>query len=190
MITGYVSGVFDMFHIGHLNIIMQARRNCDRLIVGAVTDEVVEQVKGRRPIVPLDERMRILAGLRDVDDVVVDTHSDKFDTWIELKYDVIFKGDDWQGTPKGRKLEQDLAAVGAHVHYFPYTQHTSSSMLRAVVSELAHTEVRPLPNEPDLAATGAGPDLDTDRDAELDSAAGTCSQCGRMLVPQPASPRG
>lgn len=147
MIKGYVSGVFDMFHIGHLNIIVKARQYCDYLIVGAVTDDVVEQVKGRRPVIPLDERMKILASLRDVDEVVIDSHSDKFDTWKTLRYDVIFKGDDWRGQPKGEKLERDLATVGARVHYFPYTLHTSSSLLREVISGLAHAEVRMLPDE-------------------------------------------
>ncbi len=147
MTKGYVSGVFDMFHIGHLNIIVKARQHCDYLIVGAVTDEVVEKVKGRRPVVPLDERMKILASLRDVDEVVVDVHADKFDTWKDLHYDVIFKGDDWRDQPKGIKLERDLATVGARVQYFPYTQHTSSSMLREVISGLAHADVRMLPDE-------------------------------------------
>ncbi len=144
MIKGYVSGVFDMFHIGHLNIIMRARERCDLLIVGVVTDDVVKQVKNQDPVIPLEERMAILRGLRDVDEVVVDTHADKFDTWQELHYDVIFKGDDWQNTPKGRKLEKDLEAVGARVDYFPYTRETSSTLLRQVLSSLAHVPVEPL----------------------------------------------
>lgn len=147
MVTGYVSGVFDMFHIGHLNIIMQARRQCDHLIVGVVTDDVVQAVKNRAPVIPFDERVSIVAGLRDVDAVVADTHADKFDTWHELHYDVIFKGDDWQGTPKGDKLEADLAEVGASVHYFPYTTHTSSTLLREVLTGLAATPVQPLPQD-------------------------------------------
>lgn len=147
MVVGYVSGVFDLFHIGHLNIIMSARSQCDQLIVGAVTDEVVEQIKGRLPVIPLDERLEILRGLRDVDDVVVDAHRDKFDSWKQLQYDVIFKGDDWRGTPKAIKLEADLAEVGAKVVYFPYTRHTSSSLLREVLSQLAHTPVRPTPSD-------------------------------------------
>lgn len=147
MITGYVSGVFDMFHIGHLNIIMQARRHCDRLIVGVVTDDVVTRVKNRAPVIPFVERMSIVSGLRDVDAVIADSHADKFDTWGELHYDVIFKGDDWLGTAKGDKLEADLAAVGARVHYFPYTTRTSSTLLREVLTNLAATPVQPLPEE-------------------------------------------
>lgn len=142
MIVGYVSGVFDLFHVGHLNVIMQARAKCDRLIVGAVTDEVVTEIKGRPPVITLEERMAILRSLRDVDEVIADVHRDKFDTWQDLHYDVIFKGDDWQNTPKGDKLEADLAAVGARVVYFPYTRHTSSTLLRQVLTQLAHTPVR------------------------------------------------
>lgn len=129
-VVGYVPGVFDMFHVGHLNIINSARPHCSELVVGVVSDEVVTEVKGRRPVVPLEERMEVVAAIRGVDRVVVDVQADKFDTWHELRYDVIFKGDDWARTPKGRKLERDLATVGARVHYFPYTRHTSSTVLR------------------------------------------------------------
>lgn len=134
LIRGYAPGVFDMFHVGHLNVINSARPHCDELIVGVVTDEVVERIKGRPPVVPLAERMEVVAAIRGVDRVVIDAHGDKFDSWRELRFDVIFKGDDWAGTPKGRKLEHDLAAVGARVHYFPYTRHTSSTLLRQALS--------------------------------------------------------
>lgn len=147
-IRGYVPGVFDMFHVGHLNIVRAARRECDYLIVGVVSDEVVERVKGRPPVVPLAERMEIVGALRDVDQVVVDEHADKFDAWRELHFDVIFKGDDWRGTPKGVKLEQDLAGVGARIHYFPYTRHTSSTVLRQALDDL----MRPTTWPPEWAA--------------------------------------
>ena len=168
MITGYVSGVFDMFHIGHLNIIVKSRARCDRLIVGAVTDEVVEGIKGRKPIIALEERLEILRGLRDVDEVVVDRYADKYDTWKELHFDVIFKGDDWRGTAKGLKLESDLAAHGARVEYFPYPSHTSSSLLREVLSGLAHTPVAPLPEA-------------VEHDTFL--APATCEACGMLRLP-------
>lgn len=150
-IRGYVPGVFDMFHVGHLNIVRAARRECDYLIVGVVSDEVVERVKGRPPIVPLAERMEIVGALRDVDEVVIDEHADKFDAWRELHYDVIFKGDDWRGTPKGDKLARDLATVGARIHYFPYTRHTSSTSLRRALDDL----VRPTTWPPEWAAVVA-----------------------------------
>lgn len=129
-VHGYVPGVFDMFHVGHLNVINNARPHCDELIVGVVSDAVVERMKGKPPVVPLGERMEVVAALRGVDRVVVDEHGDKFDSWKEFRFDVIFKGDDWAGTPKGMKLERDLETVGARVHYFPYTRHTSSTLLR------------------------------------------------------------
>ena len=136
-IRGYVPGVFDMFHVGHLNLITAARPHCDHLIVGVVTDEVVEQVKGRPPVVPLEERLRIVSALRDVDEVFVDPHRDKFDSWQALHYDVIFKGDDWKDTPRGRKLEGELASVGSRIHYFPYTRGTSSTLLREVLGSMS-----------------------------------------------------
>lgn len=136
LVRGYTPGVFDVFHVGHLNVINSSRPHCDHLIVGCVSDQVVTAVKGRPPVIPLDERMEIVAAIRGVDEVVVDQHADKFDSWRELHFDVIFKGDDWRGTPKGDKLERDLATVGARVHYFPYTRHTSSTLLRAAIGSL------------------------------------------------------
>ena len=136
-VRGYVPGVFDMFHVGHLHVISGARPHCDHLTVGVVTDDVVAAVKGRPPVVPLQERMEIVAALRTVDEVVVDVHRDKFDSWRELRFDVVFKGDDWAGTARGRKLEADLASVGSRVHYLPYTRHTSSTLLRDVLGRLS-----------------------------------------------------
>lgn len=133
-IVGYVPGVWDMFHVGHLTILSRARPHCDHLIVGAVTDDVVRSTKGHPPVVPLGERMEILGGLRLVDEVVVDTARDKTVVWSAVGFDVIFKGDDWQGTPKGDRLERDMGALGVRVVYFPYTPHTSSSMLRALIA--------------------------------------------------------
>lgn len=130
-VIGYVPGVFDMFHVGHLTLISRAREHCDRLVVGVVTDDVVEQVKGRAPVIPLLERMEIVSALRFVDEVVADRHVDKYASWQQFGFDVLFKGDDWQGTPKGERLEADLGRHGARVHYFPYTTHVSSTIIRA-----------------------------------------------------------
>ncbi len=123
-----------MFHVGHLNILTRARPHCDHLIAGAVTDEVVQSTKGHPPVVPLAERLAVLAAMRMVDEVTVDTASDKTVVWDRLRFDVIFKGDDWQGTPKGERLESQMASRGARVVYFPYTPHTSSSMLRELIA--------------------------------------------------------
>ena len=133
-VVGYASGVFDMFHVGHLNILRRARLDCDYLIAGVVTDEVVEQIKGRRPVVPLFERMEIVQSVRFVDEVVPDDTIDKFQMWERLKFDVFFKGDDWRGTAKGDRLAAALEAVGSRLHYLPYTPDTSSTLLRRLIT--------------------------------------------------------
>lgn len=132
-LVGYVPGAWDMFHIGHLNILKRAAQHCDRLIVGVVTDEALHSMKGKYPIVPIDERIEIVSAMSMVDRVVVDTSPNKVRVWKRVKFDILFKGDDWRGTAKGKKLEQDMASVGVEVHYFPYTTHTSSTVLRRAV---------------------------------------------------------
>lgn len=134
--VGYAPGAYDLFHIGHLNILRHARAHCDRLVVGVVADEVLELTKGRRPVIPLAERVEIVSHIDMVDEVYVETQPDKLVTWQDVRFDVIFKGDDWRGTPKGDKLERDFATVGVEVVYFPYTVHTSSSLLRRALALL------------------------------------------------------
>jgi glycerol-3-phosphate cytidylyltransferase len=129
-VIGYAPGAYDLFHIGHLNILKHAAENCDRLIAGVVSDEMLLLTKGKQPVIPLAERMEIVRNLRFVDDVHAEVVPDKIDTWRQVRFDVIFKGDDWRGTAKGEKLERDFAAVGVEVRYFPYTMHTSSTILR------------------------------------------------------------
>ncbi|MGI8330566.1 adenylyltransferase/cytidyltransferase family protein [Actinomadura scrupuli] len=133
-VVGYVPGAYDMFHIGHLNILKRARRECDHLIAGVVTDEVLVRAKGRAAVVPLAERLEIVRSINVVDEAVTDVSSDKFVMWQQLKFDVLFKGDDWKGTEKGDRLEADLGAVGVRVVYFPYTVHTSSTALRQLIN--------------------------------------------------------
>ena len=138
MITGYVPGGFDMLHVGHLNILTEAAKRCDHLIAGVATDESLERMKGRGPIVPLTERMSMVAALRMVDSVVPDYDQDKRLAWKRSPFDVLFKGTDWEGTDKGSRLEAEMAEVGASVIYLPYTPTTSSTMLRrTLVQEVA-----------------------------------------------------
>ena len=135
-VIGYAPGAYDLFHIGHLNILQHAAAHCDRLVAGVVADEVLLQTKGRLPVVPLAERLEIVRNIRCVDDVHAEVVPDKLDTWRDVRFDVIFKGDDWRGTAKGLKLERDFAAVGVEVRYFPYTMHTSSTALRRALAAL------------------------------------------------------
>ncbi len=133
-IVGYAPGAYDLFHIGHLNVLRHAKSQCDHLIAGVVSDEMCELTKGQTPFVPLTERLEIVRHVRFVDEVHAETVPDKLETWEILRFNRIFKGDDWRGTPKGHKLEADFAKVGVDVVYFPYTVHTSSTQLRRALS--------------------------------------------------------
>lgn len=134
-VVGYVPGAWDMFHIGHLNILKRARENCDWLVAGVVTDETLFGMKGKYPIIPFDERLAIVGSIGIVDEAVVDRSASKVEVWHDVHFDVLFKGDDWRSTAKGERLERELATVGARVQYFPYTLQTSSTELRRVISE-------------------------------------------------------
>ncbi|UIJ36284.1 adenylyltransferase/cytidyltransferase family protein [Allobranchiibius sp. GilTou73] len=135
--VGYAPGVYDLFHVGHLNILRRARERCDYLIAGVVSDEMAERAKGRTPVVPTSERLEIIQHIVFVDEAIIETVPRKLDTWREHPFDVIFKGDDWRGTAKGDRLEQDFAAVGVTVCYLPYTIHTSSTLLREALHHAA-----------------------------------------------------
>ncbi|WP_394553145.1 adenylyltransferase/cytidyltransferase family protein [Agromyces sp. MMS24-JH15] len=134
---GYAAGAFDLFHVGHLNILKHAKSECDYLIAGVVSDELLESRKGRRPIVPLAERMEIVRHIVYVDQVHAEVLPDKLDTWRELRFTRFFKGDDWRGTDEGRRLEREFAEVGVEVVYFPYTVHTSSTALRQALDAVS-----------------------------------------------------
>ena len=136
-IRGYVPGVFDLFHIGHLNILRAARLQCDWLVAGVFSDENTFRTKAKYPVVPEIERLAILEHINLVDEVILEHQLTKLDVWREHSFDVIFKGDDWQGTAKGRQLESDFSTVGVEVTYFPYTVQTSSTLLRAALGAIA-----------------------------------------------------
>ena len=129
MIVGYTTGVFDRFHVGHLNLLARAREQCDRLIVGVSTDDVVLDYKGHAPIVPYAERVAIVKAIRYVDEVVPQTSMDKFAAWEKLRFNRLFHGNDWKGSAMYNEVEAKLKAVGVEVVYFPYTQGTSSTLL-------------------------------------------------------------
>ena len=128
--VGYTTGVFDMFHIGHLNILRRAKEKCDYLIVGVSTDELVMEYKNKTPIIPFEERAEIVRSIDCVDRVIAQENRDKYAAWRELKFDVMFVGDDWKGKPLFMKVEEEFKKVGVDVVYFPYTKDTSSTILR------------------------------------------------------------
>jgi glycerol-3-phosphate cytidylyltransferase len=133
---GYVPGAYDLFHIGHLNMLRRAKQQCEYLIAGVVSDEVLTVHKGVTPVIPLRERMEIVRSISCVDAAHAAMTNDKLEIWRTLRFNVLFKGDDWQGTPKGDKLERDFASVGVAVVYFPYTASTSSSALRRALRNI------------------------------------------------------
>lgn len=136
MIIGYTAGVYDMFHIGHLNVIKNAKANCDYLIVGVTTDEVVEQHKNKTPIIPFAERVAIVEAIKYVDKVIPQERYDiqgKVETVVSNHIDVMFVGSDWEGTEKWKKIEEELAKVGCRVQYLPHTDGISSTKLTEFV---------------------------------------------------------
>ena len=134
--VGYAGGAYDLFHIGHLNILKHARSQCDFLIAGVVTDEILELTKGKAPIIPHAERIEIVRNISYVDEAVDEDVMDKLAAWRARPFDVYFKGDDWKGTERARRLEIEFAKVGVEVEYFPYTMATSSTLLRRALEEL------------------------------------------------------
>ena len=135
-IIGYTTGVFDMFHIGHLNILRRAKAQCDYLIVGVSNDELCLSYKHKAPVVPFEERKAIIEAIRYVDEVVEQTDRDKFLAWQHYHFDRLFVGSDWQGTPFFTNLEAKLKEVGAEVFYLPYTQGTNSTLLREKLTDI------------------------------------------------------
>lgn len=129
-IIGYTQGTFDMFHVGHLNLLKNARKQCDYLVVGVNSDELVKMYKNKDVIVPLDERIEIVKAIRYVDEVIRTDTLDKVDAWNRVKYQKLFIGDDWKGNDRWKKTEEEIAAFGAIVEYLPYTKETCSTVLR------------------------------------------------------------
>ncbi len=127
---GYIPGTWDLFHIGHLNIIKKAKSMCNTLICAVSTDELVEKYKNKSPIIPFTERMEIIEAIRYVDKVVPQNNQDKNKQWYEYKFDVIFVGDDLKGTQRWLEFENQLKPKGVEFIYFPYTKTTSSTLVR------------------------------------------------------------
>lgn len=135
MIIGYTSGVFDLFHIGHLNLLRNAKSLCDKLIVGVSSDELVTY-KNKRAVIPFQERLEIVRSIKYVDTVVPQYDMDKFKMWQKLKFNIMFVGDDWFQTEKWQVLDEQFDKVGVQIIYYPYTQGTSSTLLNEVLEKI------------------------------------------------------
>lgn len=134
-IIGYTTGVFDIFHIGHLNILRRAKEQCDYLIVGVSTDECVKSYKHKAPIMPYEQRASIVAAIRYVDEVVPQTSMDKLEFLKLRHFDVMFHGDEWKGTPLYNKYEEEFARYGARIEYLTHTDGISSTILRERINK-------------------------------------------------------
>ena len=131
---GYTTGVFDMFHVGHLNILRQAKENCDYLIVGVSSDELAESYKNKTPIIPFEHRKEIVESIKYVDEVVIQSHRDKMKSFHEVGFDIMFVGSDWKGTELFNFLEKELKKYNAIIHFFKYTDGISSTRLKKILA--------------------------------------------------------
>ena len=129
-IVGYTTGVYDMFHIGHLNILKRAKEQCDYLIVGVSTDELVKLDKHKTPIIPFGDRCAIVESIKYVDQVVPQVDKNKFAAWEKLHFDKMFVGSDWKGTEAWNRFEQEFKPTGVEIVYLDHTDGISSSLLR------------------------------------------------------------
>jgi len=135
VVIGYTTGVFDLFHIGHVNLLRNAKAMCDRLVVGVTTDELMVEYKQRPSVIPFTERCEIVRAVRHVDVVIAQHTMDKIDAWNRLRFDVMFVGDDWYATPKWQAIQAQLAKCGVRTVYFPYTRGTSSTLINRILVE-------------------------------------------------------
>lgn len=133
---GYTTGVFDLFHIGHLNILERSKELCDHLIVGVSTDELVMSYKHKTPIIPFEERYKIVSAIKYVDEVVAQTSMDKMEAWKKYKFDAIFHGDDWKNSEMYNLVEKQFSEVGVDLVFLPHTDGTSSTILTEAIRKI------------------------------------------------------
>lgn len=134
-IIGYTTGVYDMFHIGHLNILRRAREQCDYLIVGVSTDELVQKEKNKTPIIPYEDRFKIIESIRYVDKVVPQLNKNKLLVWEKYHFNTMFVGSDWQGTSTWDLYEKQFSPLGVKIIYLPHTDGISSTKLREYIKD-------------------------------------------------------
>lgn len=135
MVIGYTAGVYDLFHIGHLNLLKNAKGMCDKLIVGVTTDELV-LYKGKRAMIPYEDRAEIIRSIKYVDAVVPQRDMDKFTMCKKLGASILFVGDDWYNTDKWKKYEEEFALAGIKIVYFPYTKGISSTLINKALGQV------------------------------------------------------
>ena len=135
MIIGYTSGVYDLFHIGHLNMLRNAKSMCNKLIVGVTTDELV-RYKFKKSVIPFKERIEIVRSISYVDTAIPQSEIDKFKIWKKLKYNILFVGDDWYDNKKWKNYETNLKKKKVKIIYFPYTKGTSSTLINSTLIKL------------------------------------------------------
>ena len=128
MTIGYTTGVYDLFHIGHLNLLKNAKGLCDKLIVGVTVDELVAY-KHKRAIIPFEDRLEIIRSIKYVDAAIPQDNIDKFAAWEKIKFDILFVGDDWYQSESWQVMEEKFKKVGVKVVYFPYTKGVSSTVI-------------------------------------------------------------
>ena len=136
MIVGYTTGVYDMFHIGHLNVIRRAKEQCDYLIVGVSTDELVQKEKGKTPVIPYEERVQIVESIKYVDQVVPQYNKNKLAAWEKYGFKKMFVGSDWRGTPQWEMIEEQFAPLNVEIIYLPHTDGVTSTELTNVIKNL------------------------------------------------------
>ena len=132
---GYTDGVYDLFHVGHLNMINTAKEHCEYLIVGVHGDEVVKEYKHHVPIINENDRRKIVASIKGVDEAVINQFRDKLKFWELYHFDVVFIGDDWKGTQRWNQFEKVLGKLGVDVVYVPYTKGISTTEIRRKIME-------------------------------------------------------
>jgi len=135
MVVGYTTGVFDLFHVGHVRILRNAKAMCDRLIVGVSNDKLVTY-KNKYSVVPFEERLEIVNACQYVDMVVEQSSMDKLDAYHRYKFDILFVGDDWYKSDKWNSIEEELLSHGVRVIYFPYTKTTSSTLINQTLNDI------------------------------------------------------
>lgn len=143
MTIGYTTGVYDLFHIGHLNLLKNAKGMCDKLIVGVTVDDLVAY-KGKKAMIPFEDRIEIIRSIKYVDAAVPQYDMDKLTACKKLGAQILFVGDDWYDTPKWRNYEKEFSSAGIKIVYFPYTQGTSSSIIREALFKMRGSDLTDL----------------------------------------------